>query len=188
MSYFREQLENWLATIDIKAKRVIDVGGASKPVKDRLKSFDVEEYIIADLATEKPVVQNYLTMDINEKIPGNFGTFNYIFCLEVFEYIWNPIMALYNLKTMLTMGGTAFISFPTIYPPHHPEGLDYLRYTLDGIERLLGIAEFSSWTIEPRVATKGLDALKDFYSLEGMHARRGDPSIYNIGYLVKAVK
>lgn len=192
MSYFREKLENWLATIDVTANRVIDIGGASKPVKDRVRSWNVKDYKIADIGAEHPVVENFLTLDLNhrvdEKILKTSGLFDYAFCLEVFEYIWNPVMALYNIKTFLMIGGTAYISFPTVYPPHNPEGMDYLRYTLDGIEKLLNVAEFRNWTIEPRVATKGLEALKEFYSLEGMHARREDPSIYNIGYLVKALK
>ena len=41
MSKWREQLESHLSTIDVVADSVLDVGGAAKPVKDRVKSWKV---------------------------------------------------------------------------------------------------------------------------------------------------
>lgn len=48
-SYFRIQTEAWLKTLDIKADRVLDVGGSQKPIKGRTKSWEVKDYKILDL-------------------------------------------------------------------------------------------------------------------------------------------
>lgn len=187
MSYYREQLESWLKKIEVSG-RVIDVGGASNPVKDRVAKWDASEYVIADLSIETPMVKDFIKLDLNDRIPENFGVFDRVFCLEVFEYIWNPVMAMHNIKTMLAPQGVAYISFPTIYPPHNPEDIDYLRYTMDGVKKLLEVVEFKNYLITPRAATKGHDSLRSFYSQEGMHPRKNDPTLYNIGYMVQAFK
>jgi SAM-dependent methyltransferase len=109
-----------------------------------------------------------------------------VFCLEVFEYIYNPVQALENLVSFLRNGGVAYISFPAIYPVHEPKEIDYLRYTKKGIEKLLANSGFTSWNITPRVSTFGRDSLAYFYQQEGMHPVKGDTVIYDIGYMVEA--
>jgi len=52
MSHYRNQLEEYLKTLDIKADRVLDVGGASNPVKSRVSSWNVKEYKIVDNGLE----------------------------------------------------------------------------------------------------------------------------------------
>ena len=183
MSFFREQLEEWLSKIDVSAGSVLDVGGGENPVKDRVRSFNVKIYKILDNNYQyKPDYYadiNYI-FDLDRK-------FDILFCLEVFEYIWNPKQAIENLGSFLKPGGIAYISFPTIYPVHNPYGIDYLRYTKFGIEKLLPFGEFKSWEITPRTATLGIKALGEFYRLEGMHPI-SDRMIFDIGYLVKAIK
>jgi hypothetical protein len=49
MSFYRDQLENYLKTIDVKAETVFDVGGKEKPVKGRTKSWTVKNYEILDI-------------------------------------------------------------------------------------------------------------------------------------------
>ena len=68
MSNYRDQLESYLKTLDIKADRVLDVGGAALLVKDRVKSWDVEEYKIADNNIEQGESDFYI--DLN-KFPPN---------------------------------------------------------------------------------------------------------------------
>lgn len=202
MSFYRDQLENWLKTIDVKAGRVLDIGGGANPVKGRTRSWDVREYYILDNMAEDfnidfGIANDYFNDDINDHLDfterqyAPLGGFNLdvIFCLEVFEYVWNPWQAIRNISNNLIIsGGIAYISFPAIYPVHNPKEIDYLRYTKKGIEKLLRKAELFPWTITPRVATKGRQALADFYRLEGMHPVKGDDVIYDIGYLVEARK
>lgn len=184
MSYFREQLESWLSQIEVECKSCLDVGGGELPVKDRVKSFSVSIYKILD--NDAHFSPDYFK-DLNYvcDLPLQFDV---LFCLEVFEYIWNPFQAIENLVSFLKDSGIAYISFPTIYPVHNPPTIDYLRYTKNGVEKLLKEAGFSGWEITPRVATNGLEALAKFYSQEGMHPVKNDRVIYDIGYLVKAIK
>ena len=88
MSRYREVLEEYLKTLNIKADRVLDVGGASNPVKSRVKSWEVDECKIADSGLEDgeyDIGMDLNTIDIvNLNLLSNF---NIIFCLEVMEYI-----------------------------------------------------------------------------------------------------
>lgn len=184
MSFFRQQLESWLKNLDIECDSVLDVGGGDLPVKTRTRSFKVREYRILD--------------NDSQFHPDYFGDLNYlcdmddeydvVFCLEVFEYIWNPYQAMENLYSFVKPGGSAYLSFPTIYPLHNPEGIDYLRYTKYGVEKVLSEGGFKSWEITPREATVGLKHLHDFYMSEGMHPMKNNSAIYDIGYLVHAVR
>src|SRR5579862_8282621 len=52
-SFFRQQLNAWLGMIDVSAQIVLDAGGGANPVKDKVQSWDVKEYIILDNALER---------------------------------------------------------------------------------------------------------------------------------------
>lgn len=194
-SFYRKQLEDWLKTIEVKAENVIDIGGGANMVLSRLKAADVKEYQILDNYAERDCHKTfeppYYPCDIQDtgKLKA-IATIKYdvAFCLEVFEYIFDPLTALKNINWLLKYGGLAYISFPSIYPVHEPKELDSLRYTKQGIIKLMTAAGFSSWEITPRVATDGRVDLFSFYQSEHMRPVKGDEVIYDIGYLVKGVK
>lgn len=187
MSYYRDQLEIWLKQLHIKAKSVIDIGGAANPVSKRVASWDVENYVILDNGLEEMKQKPDIFKDINQRInPG--VQYDVAFCLEVFEYVWNPVVAMQNVYDFVKRGGYAFISFPTIYPFHQPEEFDCLRYMKPGIEKLLDHAGFERWNITPRRATAGHEYLASFYQSEGMHPVRGSQQVYDIGYMIEAFK
>src|SRR3972149_5316817 len=176
MSYYRDQLETWLKTINIKAERVLDLGGAANPVTNRLGSFEANEYVCFDNGKEEAKVQ-YINFDINESL-SKLGydeksfKFDCIFCLEVFEYVWNPVQAIQNIWEMLVNDSVAYISFPTQYPWHQPKDIDFLRYTKAGITKLINLHPFEIKELIPRIATKGKEDLANFYRNEGMHPLR----------------
>lgn len=188
MSFYRDQLENWLKTIDVKAERVLDVGGGANPVGSRTRSWNVKEYKVLDNELEKMVWKPDYIMDLNERIVFSFEgeprNFDMIFCLEIFEYIWNPVQAMENLNMMIREGGTLYASFPMIYPIHSPHKDDYLRYTRFGIIKLMGKFGFKIEKIIGREA-RDPEKLIDFYKSDGMHIK-ADSTI--TGYLVKAIK
>jgi SAM-dependent methyltransferase len=142
-SHPRSQLEEWLKTLDIEAGAVADIGGQKLPVKNRVKSLKVDRYEILDLPHH----------DLNKPWPLR-ELYEVVFCLEVFEYIFNPLQAMKNLYDILRSGGRLYASFHFLYPHHNPEGRDYLRYTRWGVERLVQEAGFSSWEIKPRTLRK----------------------------------
>ena len=194
MSYYRNQLEAWLKTISVKADKVIDIGGGANPVENRTRSWNVGEYYIWDNNAEGYFTKNKYDLNISydnveQALPMNDDDkFDIVFCLEVFEYIYDPMSAMKNIYVWLKKGGVAYISFPAIYPVHNPQEIDYLRYTKRGIEKLLEKSNFKSWEIDSRVATMGKEALANFYSNEGMHPVKNDPVIFDIGYMVEAYK
>lgn len=201
MSYYRNQLENWLANISVNSERVLDLGGASNPVRTRVNTWNVEDCVFFDNGAEAAKV-DYIPFDINlpvvdqlkgyesyfKKIEGRPNPFEFdaIFCLEVFEYVWNPVQAITNIWEMMSKDSITYISFPAIYPVHQPWEIDCLRYTQKAIEKYLSLFPFQQIEITPRVATQGKGALSQFYSQEGMHPLRGSQLPYDIGYLVKA--
>lgn len=190
MSLYREQLNDWISKIDVKAGYVIDVGGADNPIKNNVRSWDVEVYDIMD--NDKSLKPDII-MDFNDLLeredygePKKTGPYDVVFCLELMEYIYNPVQAHENIRYLLGEGGIAYISYPTIYPLHNPPDIDYLRYSKNAIRKLLKEAGFKECDITPRVATAGRDHLAQFYASEGMRAMKHTEDIYNIGYLVKA--
>ena len=140
-SSYRNSLNNWLANLDVKVDRVLDIGGSQLPLPKRVKSWDVKEYLIADLPNpHKDSPKPDIEMDLNEfyklsdLIPNR--DFDMIFCLEVFDYIWNPAQAIDNIMCLMKKGGTAWVTFVSIYPLHQPVEDDALRYMPGGIRKL----------------------------------------------------
>ncbi len=207
-SLYRQQLESWLKKQHIDAVNVLDVGGGQLPVDKRVGSWSVKNYKLLDNDAQykpdyfhdlnQPVRFAHTQVDeaIGQKGDGRLyeddfwmpGAYDAIFCLEVFEYIYDPVTAHRNLGELLCPGGVAYISYPTWYPLHNPPGIDYLRYTKNAIEKLLSVSGFETWEITPRIATDGVKALADFYSKEQMRPMREEPAVFDIGYLVKAYK
>lgn len=170
-------MEDWLRTLEIDADAVADIGGKQLPVKDRVKLWQVNHYDILDLPE----------YDLNKKLELE-EVYDVVFCLEVFEYLYNPFQAMKNLYKVLKPGGTLFVSFHFIYPHHGPWGMDYLRYTQWGVAKLLTEAGFQKWEWHSR-PFKRPKAITEFYSGEHMKGIKPHSSIHlDQGYLVKAVK
>jgi hypothetical protein len=181
-SYSRIQLEEWLKTIDPVGK-VLDIGGLQKPIKGRLKSWNVEGYEILDLPFphgQDEAGLPFLTRNVDINLPQQFGKlkkFQTIFCIEVMEYVWNPVEALWNIYKLLDKGGTAYVTFHFLYGLHAPEGEDCLRYTLNGVQKLC--QKFPDVTIIPRRLTpEGERTLATFYQQERMRLNFSDPNTY----------
>lgn len=178
-----------MSTLDVKADRVLDIGGSQNPIKGRTKSWDVKEYLIADLPDphvelQKPDVE----LDLN-KIQSSGailhpGAFDLLFCLEVFDYITHPTTALDWLQFFLKVGGTAWVSFPFVYPIHNPKDIDGLRYTEPAIRNLAAESFLSVEEIIYRRPRPGNNYLLQFYSADGMRAADGVD--HNVtGYIVR---
>ena len=188
-SYSRQQLEDWLKTIDVKAGAVLDVGGSQLPIKGRTKSWDVEGYRILDLAFPHEIKQKTdIIADINHResdLSKYYGVFDVAFCLEVTEYLWNPVEAFDNIRRMLKQGGILYLSSHFVYCQHNPAEFDYLRYTPAGIEKILEMAGFE--IIEHKKRTS--DYLPEYYVYDKMKMSKDNNINHNdIGSLIKAKK
>jgi SAM-dependent methyltransferase len=186
-SYSRQQLEAWLRTIEVKNQRVLDVGGSQKPLTGRLKTFQFQEYRILDLPVphEEQKKPDYVG-DLNYFMQGT-ENFDVVFAIEVMEYMWNPMQALMNINRYLRKGGLLHISFHFIYPVHNPVDQDFLRYTPNGVRKLLQETGFEILEETPRVFS---DPQMVGYAIggEGMRPAKGYNECHLQGLLVKAQK
>jgi len=190
-SSYRESLERWLRDLSVQADTVIDLGGSQLPVKDRVKSWDVQDYYILDKKQpHKNMRKPDATVDIND---GNaaqegsdyVGIADTLFCLEVFEYVFRPEIALNWVKKLMIGGGRAYVTFPFFYPLHEPVKEDSLRYTSSGIQRLADQVGLKINAIIPR--RPDTDMLLKFFSVERMRAAKGHDHMV-LGYIVEFEK
>lgn len=156
MSYYRQQLEQWLSQLDVKADTVLDIGGEQGHVKSRVKSWDVKNYEVLDLPE----------FDLEETNWGGYKSGDVIFCLEVFEYLIDPLTAIRNLERCMGSGAKAYVTFAFVYPHHNELERDSLRYTESGIKRLAESAGLKIENIWYRTDKSGL--LDAFYNSDGM--------------------
>ena len=172
--------------MDIKADRVFDVGGLAKPVKDRVKSWEVKDYQILDLPEYDLMrMENDTGDELTER--NYFGErADIVFCLEVMEYILWPNIAVNHLGWLIKQNGFLYISFPQVYPVHNPYQNDYLRYTEFGARKLLGNAGFIIEEIIYRIDRSGL--LKEFYQADGMRASKEYGHHEATGFIFKCKK
>jgi SAM-dependent methyltransferase len=185
LSNYRDQLESYLKTLDIKADRVLDVGGAALPVKDRVRTWDVNEYLILDTdSNDPPVIDFQLELDDAEYYKE---TADVVFCLEVMEYIIHPIVAVRNLHKILKPNGILYITMQGIYPTHNPIEDDAMRWTKNGAIKILSGC-FDILQIIPRTMTPaGESHWIQFMKAEGMHPAKGMKH-NELGWIIKARK
>lgn len=179
MSYYRQQLEEWLSKLPVKADLVLDVGGEQGNVKGRTWSWDVKDYHVLDL----PDFDITRLSDARKYEPKNADV---IFCLEVFEYLIRPYEAMETLYILLKEGGKAYVTFAFAYPHHNELEMDSLRYTEPGIRHLakeIGLKVNNIWY---RIDKSGL--LQDFYSADGMHPAKEYNHHNATGFIVEFEK
>jgi len=170
-SSYRNTLNQWLAELDVKADTVLDIGGSQEKLPPRVKSWDVKEYKIADLPSpHKDSPRPDIEMDLNKPF-GNLRHYDVIFCLEVFDYIYDPMQAMKTISLLLDTNGTAWVTFPSVYPNHQPIEDDALRYFPGGIKKL---AEAAGLTIEEMIPRRFESNMWDqTFRTERMRAAKG---------------
>ncbi|TAL08192.1 MAG: class I SAM-dependent methyltransferase [Nitrospirae bacterium] len=179
MSYYRQQLEEWLAGLNVKAHTVYDIGGAQGHVRERVKRWQVINYKVLDLP-EYDLSGYDWWIDEHEELKDSADL---IFCLEVFEYLIDPVRAMENLEFVMKPGGRAYVTFQFVYPHHNELEMDSLRYTEFGIKRLaekVGLKINNIWYRRDR---SGL--LESFYKMDGMRAAKQYPHHDTTGFIVE---
>lgn len=182
MSSYRDTLDRWLHELEIKADTVIDIGGAQLPVKTRTRSWDVKNYLIADL--DEPHVdspQPDIIVDLNGYADCSQKA-DVIFCLEVFEYVYDPVNAMHILSRLLKPDGHIWATFMFNYPQHQPLSDDALRYTIEGVDKLAASAGLRIVHYQGRIPES--DYLLQYNAAERLRAAKG--LAHNImGWIVK---
>jgi SAM-dependent methyltransferase len=191
----RQQLEDWLKTIEVKG-HVLDIGGSQNPIDGkRCKTWGAYSYTILDLPTPHETKKH---PDISFDIQGSVNElaaqyhheqFDQVFCLEVSEYWHDPVTALRNINHFMKQNGELFISFHWLYGLHPPDNKDCLRYTAYGIQKIM---ERTGFLIKGMDVKDTTDTAKEhllrFYREEGMRVTRVDRALFDEGYLVTAKK
>lgn len=176
MSYYRQQLEDFLKTLDLKAHTVADVGGAQGEAIARLKSLKCEKYCVFDLPEYN--LDDYCSWPLRADL---------VFCLEVFDYIKNPARAFANLSRLLKHGGTMYVTFPFVYPHHNELEAEGLRYSEPAIRWLT--EAYTDLTIENITYRKDKSGLlQAFYSADGMRRAKEYPEHDVTGFIVEFTK
>lgn len=173
-SYYKQQLNDWVASLDVKADVVFDIGGAQSPIKGRTRSWDVNEYKIWDLAVPHVELQHPdYEWDMNEPLGKTVKKADLIFCLGVSDYIINPNVFMQNIYDMMTLDGTAWVEFPFVYPIHNPVDDEGCRYSIGCIQRLAEQADLDIIEVIYKRPKPGNTKLLEFYSEDGMRAAKG---------------
>lgn len=171
-SYYKQQLNDFVAGLDVKAKIVLDIGGAQNPIKGRTAGWEVEDYKVVDL--EVPHVEKQkpdIVWDMNLANPKllddswNFGRVDLIFMLGVMDYVINPNIAMQNVYDLLKPGGSAWVEFPFAYAHHEPVRDEGCRYSEGCINRLADQAGLKITETIRKMERSGL--LRRWYSEEG---------------------
>lgn len=205
-SLTRQQLEKWLKTLEFpyqKGFKILDIGGSQNPIGPRIGQFGgtLNDILILDL--EKPHEEkrkaNFvwdINLEMTEMHKSNSydnpayaeEEFDVVFCIEVSEYLWNPIVALKNINHLLKQNGILYMSFHFIYPQHNPVQEDCLRYTPAGVSRLM--SETGFLIEEMKMRTMGDEGNAFFYQFMSQEKMRPANMVNHdiIGCLVKAKK
>ena len=179
-SFTRQQIEAWLKNIDVSGD-VIDIGGAAWPIRGRTKSWNVGNYKVLDKNyTYKKIPIDYI-QDLNRPFELK-EKFDVAFCIEVFEYMWNPYQAMLNMNHLLKDGGILYLSTHFMFP-NHGGGTDILRITRAGINVLLTSTGFEIMEITPRKSANE-QAIIEWSAHESKICKHPD----EIGHFTKARK
>lgn len=197
-SSYRNSLNQWLSTLDVKADRVLDIGGSQEKLPPRVKSWNVKEYLIADLPephkdSPKPDIEMDLNKElwIGNKVDSaielliNEYKYDIVFCLEVFDYIYDPAQAFRNINYLLKNDGAAWVTFPSIYPLHQPIEDDALRYMPGGIKKLADSVGLEIVQMIPRRFESNL--WEQTYRAERMRAAKHEDHNFS-GWIVEFKK
>lgn len=163
MSKSREQLNFYLSQIDITGKRVLDVGVQNNPARKYVKG-EPKEYLTVDIDDKwKPDFVRDLNLP---SFKNGLGVYDVVFCLEVLEHCYDPIMAVKNLFNVTKKGGVCYMSAPFINPLH--DEWDYLRFTPEWFYKVLPMVGFKEVVVKERISTVGRESLLWFYKEEGL--------------------
>lgn len=189
MSVYRNTLESYLKTLDVEADSAIDVAGASNPVSKRVRSWRVNRYDVLDNELERQQIEIDYKHDMNLPIDELMATKSYdiVFCLEMFDYIWNPVQACINLRWFCRPDSRLIVTFPFVYPNHNPVAYDMMRFTKQGAVKLLRYSGFEIDAVIPRrIEDTGM--YHEWLKGEGYKMRGAEEAgtLFDAGYIIEA--
>jgi len=119
--------------------RVLDIGKSMRGEFQKIKCREIKTLDI-NIFENYPDFQFDLSEEIEIEKTELYERFDVIICLAILEHVYNPFIAIQNIKKMLTHNGIIFGYVPFLYHYHAPQDLyfqDYYRYSKDGLAYLL---------------------------------------------------
>ena len=118
---------------------ILDIG---KSMRDKYEKIICKEKKTLDLNifNDYPDYQFDLSGELIDNNSILFNKFDAVICLAVLEHVYNPFIAVNNIKSMLKKNGILFGYVPFLYHYHAPKNLefqDFFRYSKDGLAYLL---------------------------------------------------
>ncbi|MBF0128240.1 MAG: class I SAM-dependent methyltransferase [Magnetococcales bacterium] len=140
LSARRELLDNALRILSPRMTgRVLEIGAGRGKRRGlfRPPTEAAEIWLFTDLAADR--MPDFLS-DVN-LLPCRDQTFDTLLCLEVLEYLENPVVALREMGRVLRPGGVLILSMPFLHRWDAEQ--DYWRLTGPGLRFALGRAGFA---------------------------------------------
>lgn len=117
--------------------RVLDFGCGSRPYEPLLRQR-FESYVAADLEGNEAAD---LVVDAEGRLPEAVAPFDCVLSSQVLEHVVSPERYLAEARRVLKPGGALVLSTHGIWL-HHPDPIDYWRWTADGLRTQIERAGF----------------------------------------------
>ena len=141
-SDFRDKILRNIDTSDF----VLDIGKGMRNKFSQIKSKNIETLDVNEFDDYPDIIfdlcDNLDSMLVNK--------YDKIICLAILEHVYNPFLAVDNLKKMLKDNGIIYGYVPYLYHYHAPKNLkfqDYFRFSKDALTYLF--KDFSEVTLFP---------------------------------------
>ena len=141
-SDFRDKILRNIDTSDF----VLDIGKGMRNKFSQIKSKNIETLDVNEFDDYPDIIfdlcDNLDSMLVNK--------YDKIICLAILEHVYNPFLAVDNLKRMLKDNGIIYGYVPYLYHYHAPKDLkfqDYFRFSKDALTYLF--KDFSEVTLFP---------------------------------------
>ena len=127
-SDFRERILNNINSDDF----ILDIGKGMREKFSKIKSKNIETLDVNQYEDYPDII-----FDLCDKIDDSlYEKYDKIICLAILEHVYNPFLAVDNLKKMLKKNGTIYGYVPYLNYYHAPNDLkfqDYFRFSKDAL-------------------------------------------------------
>ena len=127
---FRDRI---LSEID-QNDHILDIGMAMRDKHKKIQSQILETLDVNDFGEYPDII-----CDICSDISGLEKKYDKIICIAILEHVYDPFLAISNLKKMLKDNGIIYGYVPYLYYYHAPNDLkfqDYFRFSKDALAYL----------------------------------------------------
>ena len=127
-SDFRERILNNINSDEF----ILDIGKGMREKFSKIKSKNIETLDVNQYEDYPDII-----FDLCDKIDDSlYEKYDKIICLAILEHVYNPFLAVDNLKKMLKKNGTIYGYVPYLNYYHAPNDLkfqDYFRFSKDAL-------------------------------------------------------